>query len=101
MTTDQNSKHLKDSDVPAVSIIMPTYNQAMYLTEAVDSLVNQTLEDWELLLVDDGSTDDTRTVLETFADEPRVRIFRQPNSGQVAATTEFISKTIRSTENTS
>jgi len=73
------------ASVPEVSVIMPTYNQSAYLREAVESLVEQTLQDWELLLVDDGSTDDTEAVLGTFSGEPRVRIFRQPNSGQVVA----------------
>jgi glycosyltransferase involved in cell wall biosynthesis len=70
---------------PVVSVIMPTYNQSAYLREAVDSLLAQTLRDWELLVVDDGSTDDTPAVLRAFADETRIRAFRQANSGQAVA----------------
>jgi glycosyltransferase involved in cell wall biosynthesis len=72
-------------DCPIVSVIMPTCNQSAYLREAVASLIAQTLHEWELLVVDDGSTDDTPAVLRAFSDEPRVRAFHQPNSGQAVA----------------
>ena len=40
-----------------VSIIMPAYNSEKYISEAVDSVINQSLSDWELIIIDDGSTD--------------------------------------------
>ncbi|HEX5352813.1 MAG TPA: glycosyltransferase family A protein [Rhodanobacteraceae bacterium] len=58
--------------IPAVSIILPTWNRMPLLCKAVDSVIAQTFRDWELIVVDDGSTDDTRDYLEAIGD-PRVR----------------------------
>ncbi len=65
---------------PRVSIVMPTYNRADTLLRAVESVRAQTFQDWELVLVDDGSTDATRDVLAGVTD-PRVRVFSQENRG--------------------
>lgn len=65
---------------------MPCYNGASYLGQSVGSVQAQTLQDWELVVVDDGSGDDSWAVLTAIAAaDPRVRIFRQPNSGAGAA----------------
>lgn len=70
------------------SIIVPCYNQGRYLHEAVTSVVAQTFSDWELIVVDDGSTDDTSQVAEQLiaqhADRS-IRLIRQPNSGLSAS----------------
>jgi glycosyltransferase involved in cell wall biosynthesis len=58
---------------PAVSIILPTFDRAALLREAVASVLAQTFDDWELIVVDDGSTDDTRACLERELDDGRVR----------------------------
>lgn len=65
---------------PLVSIIMPTYNHAAYVREAVRSVQTQTYENWELLVQDDGSTDGTREFFHELP-EPRIRYEWQPNSG--------------------
>ena len=52
---------------PKVSVILPVYNTAAYLGEAVQSVLHQTLADWELILVDDGSTDGSGTVCDECA----------------------------------
>ncbi len=70
--------------VPRVSIVMPTFNRADTLRRAVDSVRAQRFEDWELLVVDDGSTDDTKALLDSIA-EPRMAVFRQPNTGVAGA----------------
>lgn len=68
-----------------VTAVMPTYNKAAYVRAAIDSVVAQTFGDWELIVVDDGSTDDTPSVLATFSD-PRIRVFTLPsNVGRSAA----------------
>ncbi len=69
----------------AVSAIMPTFNKAEALSDAVASIVNQTFADWELLIVDDGSTDATAQVLARLTD-PRIRVFPlAKNVGRSAA----------------
>jgi glycosyltransferase involved in cell wall biosynthesis len=75
------------SDRPArVSVVIPTYQYAAFLPDAIASLREQTLEDWEGIVVDDGSTDETSAVLEGIAaDDPRIRSVRQPTGGVSAA----------------
>ena len=64
-----------------VSVIMPSYNTGAYIREAIQSVQNQTYENWELLIVDDCSTDDTDKVLEGLLDE-RIKVFKnEKNSG--------------------
>lgn len=60
-------------DMPSVSVIIPTYNRASILPRAIDSVLSQTFEDFELLVVDDGSNDRTLTVLDSYDDE-RLRV---------------------------
>jgi glycosyltransferase involved in cell wall biosynthesis len=71
-----------------VSVIIPCYNYARFLPDAVASVLAQTFTDWELIVVDDGSTDATlmtaRQLMARHSDR-RIRVFRQPNSGPAAA----------------
>jgi glycosyltransferase involved in cell wall biosynthesis len=69
---------------PAVSVIIPAYNQARYLRKAIQSVLEQTDPDFELLVVGDGSTDETPQGLASIHD-PRMRVVRQPNAGLSAA----------------
>ena len=62
---------------PIVSVIMPTHNDVRFLTRAIESVLSQSFKDWELLVVDDGSTDDTPTVIADYAKrDKRIRPFR-------------------------
>ena len=65
-----------------VSIIVPVYNVAPYLREALDSIVNQTYKDLEILIIDDGSTDGSSAICEEYASkDPRIRLIHQSNKG--------------------
>jgi glycosyltransferase involved in cell wall biosynthesis len=70
--------------IPRVTVLMPVYNGQAYLARTIDSLLRQTWRDFELLALDDGSTDDTWSMLERYAAaDPRVRPMRNPaNMGQ-------------------
>lgn len=68
---------------PQVSVIIPTFNRKDWLTKAVDSVLSQTFTDFELIVVDDGSTDDTRSLFKTA--ETRVSYLYQQNQGVAAA----------------
>jgi glycosyltransferase involved in cell wall biosynthesis len=68
---------------PAVSIVMPTFNRLRYIVETVRSVQAQTFEDWELVVVDDGSTDDTLATLAAL-DDSRIRCLSVPHSGYLA-----------------
>ena len=71
---------------PKVSVIIPVYNTEKYLRECLDSVVNQTLKDIEIICVDDGSTDASRAILEAYQrEDPRVTVLHQPNRGPSAA----------------
>lgn len=69
---------------PIVSIIMPAFNAAQFIEEAIDSVLAQTCKDWELIVVDDGSTDETAAILARQHD-PRISVIRQANAGASAA----------------
>ena len=69
-----------------VSVITPVYNTAQYLPDMIDSVLAQSYGGWELLLVDDGSTDESLSICRRYAElDPRIRVFHQKNSGQAVA----------------
>lgn len=69
---------------PKISVVMPVWNGEKYLREAIDSILSQTLADFELIVVDDGSTDSTPAILASYRDE-RIRTFRVNHLGFVGA----------------
>jgi len=70
--------------MPIVSVIIPTYNRGYVVHRAINSVLNQSFSDFEILLVDDGSTDDTRKVAESFADK-RIKYIYKTNGGVSSA----------------
>jgi len=71
--------------IPSVSVIIPSYNHEAYVGAAVDSVLASSFDDLELIVIDDGSTDGSRGVLETYRDDPRVVLHLQENRGAHAA----------------
>ena len=69
-----------------VSVIIPVFNTEKYLNECLDSVINQTLNDIEIICINDGSTDDSLNILESYSTkDKRLKIISQPNKGQGAA----------------
>ena len=67
-----------------VSIIMPAYNAETFIARAIESAISQTYRDWEMIVVDDGSTDFTAEILARYP-HPRTKVFHQPNGGEACA----------------
>lgn len=69
-----------------VSIIMPAYNAAPYISESIQSVLAQTYQNWELIIVDDGSKDETFAIAQSYAQKDgRIKAIQQPNAGASAA----------------
>ncbi len=70
-----------------VDVIIPSFNAAKYLPAAIESVISQTFDDWQILLVDDGSTDNTAEVVVPFLDRlgPKIKYIKQENRGVSAA----------------
>jgi glycosyltransferase involved in cell wall biosynthesis len=67
---------------PGISVVVPNYNHAAFLRQRIETILAQTYQDFELILLDDASTDDSRAVLEEYASDGRVRMeFNEANSG--------------------
>lgn len=86
---------------PRISIIMPTYNGALYIARAIESVISQTYQDWELLIINDGSTDTTDKVVSSFLNDVRIRYIKNEknlgiqktlNRGIVQSRGEYIAR---------
>lgn len=77
-----------------ISIIVPCYNQGRYLSETLDSVLEQSFSEWDLIVVDDGSTDDSADIAKSYAAaDSRIRYVRQENAGPSAARNKGVSLT--------
>ncbi len=65
---------------PSVSVILPVYNGVEYLSESIESILGQTFSDFELIIIDDGSTDNPSAIIESFCDH-RIRLYAHENEG--------------------
>ncbi len=79
---------------PKVSIVIPCYNHARYVTQAIESALNQTYKIHEVVVIDDGSTDDSAEILDTLAEKykPRLKVYHQVNSGPAWARQQAVEK---------
>lgn len=78
--------------MPFISVLMPAYNSELYIAEAIESILNQSYQNIELIIFDDGSKDKTREVIESFTDLRIVKILSDQNYGVVRARNDMIDK---------
>jgi glycosyltransferase involved in cell wall biosynthesis len=79
------------TDAPIVSVVMPVYNSKAYLADSIGSILAQTFADWELICVDDGSSDGSLEILQSYQRaDPRVRVITRPNTGVTRARNDGI-----------
>ncbi|MDT0687295.1 glycosyltransferase family 2 protein [Autumnicola psychrophila] len=72
---------------PKITVIIPTFNRAHIISETLDSVHNQTFRDWECLIIDDGSTDNTSEVLKNYLQDRRFKYFQRPETREKGACT--------------
>lgn len=77
---------------PLISVLMPAYNSELYIAEAIESILNQSYQNIELIIFDDGSSDNTRQVIQSFDDPRIVKILSDQNYGVVRARNEMIDR---------
>ena len=81
---------------PRISIVLPTYNGSDFLSQALDSILNQTYADFELIIVDDASTDETPRIIADYAKrDKRIRVIRNPENQHIAASLNIGFKTAK------
>lgn len=72
--------------MPLISVIVPVYNNSKYLSQCIDCIINQTLSDFELILINDGSTDNSGAICDEYSKkDSRVKVVHQNNRGQASA----------------
>ena len=81
---------MENVESPKISVVMPVYNGERFLREAVDSILNQTYKDFEFIIIDDGSTDQTSAILDTYQDPRIVRLTHPTNLGLVRSLNDGI-----------
>lgn len=79
-------------NTPLVSVILPVYNQEQFISETIDSILAQTFKNFELIILDDGSTDGTRTIIEDYTQrDHRIKAYYHSNVGRGPATNKAVS----------
>lgn len=83
---NQLGLQIENNEWPVISIIMPVYNSEKYISDAIESVLHQTYTDFELLLIDDGSSDQSPAICDEFAKQDyRIRVFHKDNGGVCSA----------------
>lgn len=91
MNTINSESKLAEITTPLISVAMPVYNGERYLAEAIDSILAQTFTDFELIIIDDGSTDNSLSVLQAYQKrDSRIRLISRENRNLVATLNEII-----------
>ena len=85
---------IENKIMPLVSIIIPTYNHAKYLGRSLQSVINQTYKNWEVIIIDNHSTDDTLNLVNSFTDE-RIKYLKIHNNGIIAKSRNLGIKTAK------
>lgn len=75
-----------------ITIIIPVWNAARYIARSIDSIINQTYQDWELILVNDGSTDNSEEIIRSYLDDKRIYLYSKENGGVSSARNYGIAK---------
>ena len=76
-------KNNNNQNQPLISVVLPVYNVGNYINEALDSIFNQTIQDFEILIIDDCSTDNTLEVVHSYNDDRIVIITKEKNKGDL------------------
>ena len=80
--------------MPAISIIIPVYNAERYLRQCIESVIAQTFKDWEAILVNDGSKDDSLTICNEYASkDDRIKVIDKSNGGSSSARNSGLDET--------
>ena len=78
---------MADNHIPLLSIIIPVYNVEKYLRECIDSILAEEFQDYEIILIDDGSSDGSPQIADEYTkNDSRIKIIHQKNQGQMKAT---------------
>ena len=86
---------INEHTAPLFSVVVPAYNSAKFISKCVDSVLGQTYSDFELLLIDDGSTDETLSVCTSYAErDSRVRVLHKENGGHTSARNEGLTASL-------
>lgn len=91
---------MMENNIPLISVIMPVYNGERFLRQAIDSILRQTFSDFELIIINDGSTDATEKIIQSYDDsriryvknEHNLKLIKTLNKGLTLATGEYISR---------
>jgi glycosyltransferase involved in cell wall biosynthesis len=97
---DLETPRFRTPAIPTVSVVVPNYNHARFLRRRIDSILEQSFQDFELIILDDCSTDESRSIIASYSDNPRVKIelnrvnsgnpFKQWNKGVALATGPYV-----------
>ncbi|PWW02767.1 glycosyltransferase involved in cell wall biosynthesis [Paenibacillus cellulosilyticus] len=87
LKADRTAKNdnLSNFSEDKVTVVLPTYNRASYISEAIQSVLDQTLQDWQLLIIDDASTDQTEEIVAAYMNDCRISYVKRPVNGGIGS----------------